>query len=134
MSSTVQSPTAVKPLHGLVPMAFVADVQKSIDFYQQLGFKVENTFTPPQGELAWAWLRSGTAHLMVSRSSRPMNPDAQDVLFYLYAEGVKEYREQLIARGLQPGELQYPFYAQRGEFRITDPDGYCLLIGDAEQK
>lgn len=32
----------------LVPMAFVADVERSIDFYGKLGFEVGNTFTPEQ--------------------------------------------------------------------------------------
>jgi hypothetical protein len=63
-----------------------------------------------------------------------MNPDAQDVLFYLYIDGVAPYREQLINAGLQPGELKYPFYAKHGEFRIDDPDGYCLLVGDTERR
>ena len=40
-------------LTGLVPMAFVADVQRSIDFYKLLGFEVKNTFEHG-GELKWA--------------------------------------------------------------------------------
>jgi hypothetical protein len=24
--------------------------------------------------------------------------------------------------------MAYPFYAPRGEFRLTDPDGYTLMI------
>ena len=84
--------------------------------------------------MQWAHLHNGGAHLMLVRSDRPMNPDAQDVLFYLYANGVAAYREGLIAQQLRPGEMIYPFYAQHGEFRIDDPDGYCLLVGDTEQQ
>jgi hypothetical protein len=41
-------------------MAFVADVRRSIAFYEQLGFSVGNTFTPPEAdEPVWAWLDSG---------------------------------------------------------------------------
>jgi len=123
---------SILPLRGLVPMAHVADMTRAIDFYRQLGFEVRNTFES-DGQLAWAWLSSGEAHLMVTRTARPMNADAQDVLFYLYATDVAAYRDQLLARGAKAGPLKHPFYAPDGEFRIDDPDGYVLLVGQAEE-
>jgi hypothetical protein len=71
-------------LASLVPMAHVADVRKSIEFYQLLGFEVKNTFEH-EGQLQWAWLQNGGAGLMLARSARPMNAGAQDILFYMYA-------------------------------------------------
>ncbi len=115
-------------------MAHVADVALSLEWYAKLGFTVEHALRAGDGVTQWAYLRNGGAELMLVRSARPMNPGAQDVLFYLYANGVVAYREQLIARGLKPSELSYPPYARHGEFRIDDPDGYCLLVGDTEQK
>jgi hypothetical protein len=50
------------------------------------------------------------------------------VLFYLYVEVVATAREALSAAGLEPGPVTTPFYAPRGEFRLVDPDGYCLMI------
>jgi len=52
----------------------------------------------------------------------------QAVLFYLYVPDVGAFRKQLLEKRLEPGEIQYPFYAPRGEFRLTDPDGYALMI------
>ena len=49
------------------------------------------------------------AQLMLARSERPMNPGAQDMIFYLYAENVEQYRCDLAAKGLAVGEMQYPF-------------------------
>jgi len=69
---------------------------------------------------------------MLSAASEPVNPQAQAVLFYLYVPGVAAFREQLGARGLRVGELQQFFYAKDGEFRIVDPDGYVLLVGQAD--
>jgi hypothetical protein len=115
-------------------MAHVADVVRSTEWYAKLGFTVEHTLTPEGQPMQWAYLRNGGAQLMLARSDRPMNPDAQDVLFYLYANGVARYREQLIADGLKPSPLSYPPYARHGEFRVDDPDGYCLLVGDTEQQ
>jgi hypothetical protein len=133
-TSTAMAGTNVKPLAALKPMAHVADVAASVSWYSKLGFVAVHAWTPEGRPMQWAHLHNGGAELMLVRSDRPMNPGAQDVLFYLYAHGVAAYRERLIAQGLRPGELNYPFYAQHGEFRIDDPDGYRLLVGDAEQQ
>ena len=44
---------------NLVPMVSVSDVERSIAFYRNLGFDVENTFAC-EGETkpSWAWLQS----------------------------------------------------------------------------
>ena len=113
----------------LVPMAFVADVARSIAFYGKLGFGVENTFTPPDAEApVWAWLESGDASIMVAKATAPVIAEQQAVLFYLYTEDVAAAHEALSSQGLQPGPIKTPFYAPRGEFRLTDPDGYVLMV------
>jgi predicted enzyme related to lactoylglutathione lyase len=130
-SNIASDSLALKPLRGLVPMAHVEDVQRSIEFYRQIGFEVGNTLEV-SGRLQWAWVKSGDAHLMLVRSARPMNPDAQDVLFYLYAPDVAAYRKELAARGVKVSALSYPEYAVAGEFGMSDPDGYCLLVGQGD--
>ena len=112
-------------------MAHVEDVARSIEFYRQIGFEVGNTLEVG-GRLQWAWIQSGNAHLMLVRSARPMNADAQDVLFYLYAADVVAYRSELAARGVKVSELSYPEYGPAGEFGMSDPDGYCLLVGQGD--
>lgn len=122
----------MKPLHSLVPMTHVKSVPRSIEFYKKLGFEVGNTFTPSdQKEPAWAWLKSGGAHFMVTRTSEPVDARAQAVLFYIYCVDVPAFREELQRNGIPVGEIEYPFYAPQGEFRVTDPDGYCLMITHA---
>ena len=78
MSNAVSDVLPLNPLRGLVPMAHVMDVARSIEFYRQLGFEVGNKLEV-NGRMQWAWIKSGDAHLMVTRSARPMNADAQDV-------------------------------------------------------
>ena len=113
-------------------MAHVMDVARSIEFYQKLGFGVFNTHEA-DGRLQWVCLSlHGVPQLMLARSGRPMVPGAQDVLFYLYASNIAEYRETLRAQGITVGELEYPFYSPRGEFRVTDPDGWDLFIAHAD--
>ena len=116
-------------MEALVPMAFVADVSRSITFYEQLGFSAGNTFAASGSEVpTWAWLESGRASLMLARASRPVVSEQQTILFYLYCEDVATAREALLARGVAAGEIAHPFYAPGGEFRVTDPDGYVLMI------
>ena len=113
----------------LTPMVFVADVVRSIAFYERLGFAVSNTFTPDDAsEPDWAWLSSGDAHLMFTTARDPIVPEQQAILFYLYVDDVAATRNELVAAGLQPGPIETPFYAPQGEFRLTDPDGYMLMI------
>jgi hypothetical protein len=133
-SATSLASPGAKPLGALVPMAQVADVSRSIDWYVKLGFVAEHTLTLEGRPMQWAYLRNGGAQLMLVRSSRRLDPGAQDVSFYLYAPGVAAYRDKLISLGLNPSELSFPPYAVHGEFRIDDPDGYCLLVGDTEQQ
>ncbi len=121
----------LQTLRELVPMAHVEDIERSIKFYAELGFKVSNADGQP-GARGWVWLTNGRAHLMLVRSARPLNPDAQDILFYMYATDVVEYRNQLLACGVNVGPLKYPEYLPKGEFRINDPDGYCLMVGQWE--
>ena len=113
---------------SLVPMLSVADVERSIAFYDHLGFEIGNTFAC-EGETkpSWAWLHSGNAQLMLSATNEPI-ADKPTVLFYVYTEDVKAARMSLIEAGLSPGEITTPFYAPRGEFEFIDPDGYIIMV------
>jgi len=113
----------------LVPMLFVADVERSIDYYKHLGFEVGNTFAAGGAtKPTWAWLRSDDAPLMLAAADEPIIPDQQRVLFYLYTDDVQTAHTALTEKGLAPGPITTPFYAPRGEFQLTDPDGYVLML------
>ncbi len=110
-------------------MAHVKSVPRSIEFYEKLGFTVRNTFVPDgRSEPSWAWLQVGGAHLMVTRADEPVEASQQAILFYLYCADVAALRAALQKQGLVVGEIQYPFYAPRGEFRVADPDGFVLMV------
>lgn len=113
----------------LVPMIFVANVNRSIDFYKELGFAVGNTFAADGAtEPTWAWLRSGKSQLMLAAANEAIIPEEQRILFYLYTDDVAAAQASLAEKGLNPGEITTPFYAPRGEFQLVDPDGYVLMI------
>jgi hypothetical protein len=66
--------------------------------------------------------------MMLSRTGRTLNPGNQDVMFYLYVTDMPAYREQLIVRGVEVGEVKYPFWSPAGEFRVEDPDGWTWQV------
>jgi len=110
-------------------MAHVRSVKRSVEFYQKLGFLEGKTHTPEGGvEPVWAWLQSGGAHLMLAQAAEAVDPAMQAVLFYVYSADVLAFRSMLIEAGVDAGPIQHPFYAPRGEFRVTDPDGYVLMV------
>ena len=68
---------------------------------------------------------------MIARTDRPLNPDAQDVLFYLYAADLPALRTVLVNNGITAGAICYPEYMPQGEFGMKDPDGYTLMLAQA---
>ena len=119
-------------------MIHVADVERSAAFYRHLGFEIGNYVPRGGSRMEWAWLYALKAaewkrgpNLMLTRSSEPVDPDAQAVLFYLYAADLKTLRQQLLENGIAAGEITFPVYLPNGECRVVDPDGYVLMIAQA---
>ncbi|HUR80670.1 MAG TPA: VOC family protein [Thermoanaerobaculia bacterium] len=116
-------------IRSLVPFIHVRDVLASIAFYEKLGFKVDNTYTPPDEDTpVWAWLQINDAELMLGVAEEPVVPEQQAIFFYVYADDVSATHAELRAAGIEVGEITHAFYAPRGEFRVIDPDGYSLMI------
>lgn len=118
---------------ALVPMLPVTDVPRTIAFYERLGFTVGNTHTP-DGEAApvWAWLHSGSSHLMVNRSAGPIDVAHGSVALWLYCRDVEAMHAHLTAQGLDVTEISHPFYNPGGEFHVHDPDDYAVFVALAE--
>lgn len=126
-------------ISALVPMIHVADVERSAEFYLLLGFEVGNR-VPPTGPMHWAWLYSPSVadwkrgpNLMLVRSECPLEAQQRGTLFYLYASDLVALRGELLAAGLDAGEIDYPEYLPKGEFRVLDPDGYTLMIAQSTE-
>ena len=125
----MRPPSMTQPPRSIVAMAHVRDVPRSIAFYEQLGLVVTGSHTP-EGftDPVWAHLSSGNAHLMLAVASDPVGPHEQAVLFYLYFDDILATHAALREKGFAVGDVSYPFYCPKGEFRLTDPEGYCLML------
>jgi hypothetical protein len=118
----------MKP-RSLVPLAQVRSVKRSVEFYQKIGFVVEDTHAPEgSAEAVWASLASGGARLMVAEADVPIDRGQHDVMFYIYTPDVAAFRDTVIEAGVEAGPIRHPFFSPRGEFEITDPDGYVLMV------
>jgi len=126
--ASLQSSAMSTQVTDLVPMAHVADVQRSIDFYALFGLEVKSKLVLSNGTLAWAWLAHELAELMLTRAAGPL-AIGQGVMFYLYAVNLVALREHLLTKGIEVSAITYPPYMPQGEMQTQDPDGYCLLIG-----
>lgn len=138
---------------GNIPMAHVASVDKSFEFYSLLGFECLSRFSGNDGVTNWSNLACGNAKLMLARSSGPINSHEQAVLFYMYSENVSALREHLLKHGIPDagvpdfeGQKEQPhptvapgvftvvprFFMPAGELRVHDPDGYVILVGQLD--
>src|SRR5690349_7163234 len=95
---------------GLIPMAHVADVQRSVNFYELRGLKVRNTLKDADRTWAWAHVECELAELMLTRADAPVVASQQAVLFYLYSPDLVALREHLLAQGVKASAITYPSY------------------------
>jgi hypothetical protein len=92
-------------VNRLVPFVHVDDVERSVAFYQHLGFAVESVYKYRERPV-WAALQSEAAELMVTLDGDPIDPAGQGVLFYLYSNDLSALRAQLLANGIDAGEIE----------------------------
>lgn len=105
-------------------MLAVTDLSRSVAFYQQLGFEVENR----NDDWGWASLRLGTCRLMLDVSTNGHPGPIRRSVIYLYPDDLEAYHREARANGLVLPEISSTFYGMR-EFRIDDPDGNHLWVG-----
>ena len=111
-------------MNRLTPMLPVTSMAASVEFYQKLGFSVEQR----NDSWGWAMLCFDECRLMVDQSIN-IHPGAprQSVL-YLYPDDIVGYHDQVRRNGVAVPDLDVTFYGLT-EFRIDDPDGNRLWIG-----
>jgi len=119
-------------VNGLIPFVHVEDVERSIAFYYYLGFTVASVYKY-RGRPVWADLCSDGAELMVTTDGDSIDPAGQGVLFYLYSSNLVALREQILAEGIDVGEIVDGAPGPQQEMRLTDPDGYVLMVAQAER-
>jgi catechol 2,3-dioxygenase-like lactoylglutathione lyase family enzyme len=111
-------------LNRLIPMLPVRSIPASVEFYQKLGFTVEQR----DDSRRWAMLCFGDCRLMLDESINVHPGIPRSSVLYVYPDAISEYHEQVRRNGLVVPDLDVTFYGMT-EFRIDDPDGNRLWIG-----
>lgn len=110
--------------NSLIPMLPVRSIAASIAFYLKLGFRVEQR----NDRWRWAMLSFGDGRLMLDESINVHAEAPRTSVLYLYPDDIHEFHGQVRRNGLDIPDLQATFYGMT-EFRIDDPDGNRLWIG-----
>lgn len=114
-------------LHRIVPMQPVKCMPASVEFYEKLGFIVENR----NDEWGWAMLRCGESQLMLDQSINRHPGTPRISVIYLYPDNVEDFHRRARENGLCVPELATTFYGMT-EFRMEDLDGNRMWIGQAK--
>ena len=120
------------PLKCLIPMLSVANVEKSIAFYQDaLDFDVLNRYEH-DGCLQWAMVKSDNTELMFAHCDASQGilipATKEDLVLYFYPDDVEALHVSLKDKGYPVSELRVTFYGMK-ECDLIDPDGYQLSFG-----
>jgi Glyoxalase/Bleomycin resistance protein/Dioxygenase superfamily len=117
------------------PMLHVMEIERSLDFYELLGFVTVDT--DGGKPLGWARMHCEGGALMFVRAEHAADPRAQGILLYMYAPDLTTLHADLQASGVSVPPIGYPEYMPSGEMRLVDPDGYSVIVahwGKSEQQ
>ena len=124
-------------MNSLSPNIFVRDIQKSIDFYTQLGFKVTMS-VPEEGDPVWVMMNCENVTIMfqtfdslgdeIPEISRK---DGGSLLFYIQLKDIRKFHDHIKDKVKIIKGLEKTFYGAT-EFSILDNNGYVLTFAENE--
>lgn len=117
---------------------FVNDINKTIDFYKQLGFIVVMT-VPEEGDITWAMMTCGNVTFMFQTFQSLGNElpsisrqGGGSLLFYVKTTNIGSFFEQIKDSVKVIKGLEKTFYGAT-EFSIEDNNGYLLTFAEDEK-
>ena len=124
-------------ISGIVPSFTVDDVQKSLEFYEALGFTIEERWEE-NGNLVGAMLRAGTCQVGLSQDDWKKGRDRKKGigmrLFLSTPQDVDEIARRARSAGLTLGSEPYDTEWKTRAFEVTDPSGFLLTISSEMPK
>jgi catechol 2,3-dioxygenase-like lactoylglutathione lyase family enzyme len=116
-------------------MLHVADIRRSLRFYELLGFETIDT-QGPDSSLNWARAHCEGGALMFL-AQEPGHPLPPALMLVMYSPELPALRQHLLDHGLEVSEIHHPEYMPSGEICLRDPDGNFLFVnqwGKPEQE
>ena len=136
-AETKPEASAVEFTGEILPVFFVTDVLRSLDFYLALGFEFHHFFDYAAGEEVQEWLSDDPPiWALMSAGSQTFAlhrvPDSVDLIVggmrhYFLMPDVDRHYERVQALGIETGELADRPWMKL--FSVTDPDGHLIFFG-----
>ncbi|MBI4931316.1 MAG: VOC family protein [Bacteroidetes bacterium] len=124
-------------MDSVSPNIFVKDINKTIDFYRQLGFELITT-VPDQGDYVWAMMKCGNVTFMFQTFDSLADGlpaisrhDGGSLLLYIGLKNIRTFFDSIKDKVTVIKGLEKTFYGAT-EFSITDNNGYVLTFAEDE--
>jgi uncharacterized glyoxalase superfamily protein PhnB len=125
-------------MDSISPNIFVKDINKTIDFYKQLGFSIVTT-VPEQGDIVWAMMTCGNVTFMFQTFESLGNElpiilreNGGSLLLYIQTTEIRNFFDQVKDKVKVIKGLEKTFYGAT-EFSIEDNNGYLLTFAEDEK-
>jgi uncharacterized glyoxalase superfamily protein PhnB len=112
----------------VVPMIHVPDVRATVDWYESIGFTVDQTYGDEGEGLSFAILSFGSSQVMFNAGGQPSTSHRREVDLYVYANDVDDLYARLKDRVDIQAEPHDTFYGMR-EFIIRDINRFWITFG-----
>lgn len=117
-------------IRELVPLLFVENINRSVEFYRdRLGFEMTASWEP-EGQLAWCRLQRGGSAVMLQQAcdeDGPAEGRGRGVGFFFNCDDADALFHEFIERGLLIDPPTVAFYGMKQVF-VSDPEGYNLCF------
>ncbi|MBK8627805.1 MAG: VOC family protein [Saprospiraceae bacterium] len=125
-------------MDSISPNIFVKDINKTIDFYKELGFNVVTT-VPEQGDIFWAMMTCGNVTFMFQTfeslgTELPAisRQNGGSLLLYIQTSDIRKFFDRIKDKVKVVKELEKTFYGAT-EFSIEDNNGFLLTFAEDEK-
>jgi predicted enzyme related to lactoylglutathione lyase len=128
-------------MESISPNIFVHDMHATIDFYEQLGFRLEMTVPQPgEGPLIWAMMKADLVTFMF-QTFESLGQELPEVsrenggslLFYIHVKNIRSFFSRIESKVKVLKGLHKTFYGAT-EFAILDNNQYVLTFAEDEQE
>jgi uncharacterized glyoxalase superfamily protein PhnB len=125
-------------MESLSPNIFVRDMNKTIEFYKQLGFALTMSVPETGNELVWAMMTNGSVTFMFQTFDSLADDlpeisrnDGSSLLLYINLKGIAAFFESVKDKVQVLKGLKKTFYGAT-EFSILDNNNYVLTFAEHE--
>jgi uncharacterized glyoxalase superfamily protein PhnB len=116
-------------LNKIYSILFYAnDLEKSLEFYQKLGFQAEITSGTLRVEFENIKLAFVDENKTEIKNESGMNPKGLGVFTYIEIEDVDKYYKSIVEKGIKTSSEPKDWPWGKREFAVKDPDGYKLIF------